>query len=130
MPERVKVTGGMYRGKVPPGSVYVGRAMPGLRQSPFANPWCVRQAVHSLDGTSDGWVVSNHRNRGLRVGAMYASRSEAVAFAVEAFRTHIAVSPDLRERAVAELAGRDLACWCNPGDPCHADVLLEVANGH
>lgn len=27
-----------------------------------------------------------------------------------------------------ELAGRDLACWCKPGDPCHADVLLEVAN--
>jgi hypothetical protein len=27
----------------------------------------------------------------------------------------------------AELAGRDLACWCPPG-PCHADVLLEVAN--
>lgn len=28
-----------------------------------------------------------------------------------------------------ELAGRDLACWCKPGDPCHGDVLLELANG-
>lgn len=27
----------------------------------------------------------------------------------------------------AELAGRNLACWCGQG-PCHADVLLEVAN--
>lgn len=27
-----------------------------------------------------------------------------------------------------ELAGKDLACWCHPGDPCHADVLLEIAN--
>ena len=33
-----------------------------------------------------------------------------------------------------ELAGRDLACWCPLVDadgtpvPCHADVLLEVAN--
>lgn len=27
-----------------------------------------------------------------------------------------------------ELAGRDLACWCPHGQPCHADVLLEVAN--
>jgi hypothetical protein len=26
-----------------------------------------------------------------------------------------------------ELAGRDLACWCAPGSPCHADVLLEIA---
>ncbi len=29
----------------------------------------------------------------------------------------------------AELRGKDLACWCPPGMPCHADVLLELANG-
>jgi hypothetical protein len=28
-----------------------------------------------------------------------------------------------------ELAGRDLACWCDLDQPCHADVLLELANG-
>lgn len=27
-----------------------------------------------------------------------------------------------------ELRGRDLACWCPLDQPCHADVLLEVAN--
>ena len=27
-----------------------------------------------------------------------------------------------------ELAGKNLACWCKPGAPCHADVLLEIAN--
>lgn len=26
------------------------------------------------------------------------------------------------------LAGKDLCCWCKPGDACHADVLLEIAN--
>ena len=26
------------------------------------------------------------------------------------------------------LAGHDLACWCRPDLPCHADVLLEIAN--
>lgn len=26
------------------------------------------------------------------------------------------------------LKGKDLACWCAPGAPCHADVLLRVAN--
>lgn len=26
------------------------------------------------------------------------------------------------------LAGRDLVCWCPPDVPCHADVLLELAN--
>ncbi|WP_421759102.1 DUF4326 domain-containing protein [Devosia sp.] len=28
-----------------------------------------------------------------------------------------------------ELAGHNLACWCKPGTPCHADVLIEIANG-
>lgn len=27
------------------------------------------------------------------------------------------------------LRGKSLACWCAPGAPCHADVLLELANG-
>jgi hypothetical protein len=27
-----------------------------------------------------------------------------------------------------DLAGKDLACWCPLGQPCHADVLLELAN--
>lgn len=28
----------------------------------------------------------------------------------------------------AELAGKDLMCWCPLDAPCHADVLLELAN--
>jgi hypothetical protein len=27
-----------------------------------------------------------------------------------------------------ELRGKNLACWCKLGEPCHADVLLEKAN--
>ena len=27
------------------------------------------------------------------------------------------------------LKGRNLACWCPPGGPCHGDVLLRVVNG-
>ena len=26
------------------------------------------------------------------------------------------------------LAGRDLACWCPANGPCHADLLLTIAN--
>jgi hypothetical protein len=28
----------------------------------------------------------------------------------------------------AELSGHNLACWCRPGTPCHADVLISIAN--
>jgi len=33
------------------------------------------------------------------------------------------------EQARAERRGKNLACWRAPGKPCHADVLLEIANG-
>jgi hypothetical protein len=33
------------------------------------------------------------------------------------------------ERLRADLRGKNLACWCQIGSPCHADVLLEIANG-
>lgn len=37
--------------------------------------------------------------------------------------------PDFaREAYRKELAGKNLMCWCKIGDPCHADVLLELAN--
>jgi hypothetical protein len=29
---------------------------------------------------------------------------------------------------IPELRGKDLACWCPLDQPCHADVLLEIAN--
>ena len=30
--------------------------------------------------------------------------------------------------ALPELRGHDLACWCPLDQPCHADVLLDLAN--
>jgi len=29
---------------------------------------------------------------------------------------------------IRELRGKNLACWCPLGKPCHADVLIELAN--
>ena len=29
---------------------------------------------------------------------------------------------------ISEIIGKDLACWCAIDEPCHADVLLEIAN--
>lgn len=38
----------------------------------------------------------------------------------------LAEQPDLLS-TIAELRGKDLVCWCSP-EPCHADILLELAN--
>jgi hypothetical protein len=48
------------------------------------------------------------------------------ALAVELYRQRFV--HDAREIREA-LAGRDLACWCPLDKPCHADALLEIANG-
>lgn len=32
------------------------------------------------------------------------------------------------KRRLPELRGKNLACWCPLDSPCHADVLLELAN--
>lgn len=37
--------------------------------------------------------------------------------------------PPSRADIRAELRGHNLACWCRPGTPCHANVLIEMANG-
>ncbi len=36
--------------------------------------------------------------------------------------------PEIAVRAKQELRGKDLCCWCPLDQPCHADVLLEIAN--
>jgi hypothetical protein len=40
-----------------------------------------------------------------------------------------AVEPPATETLRAALAGRNLACWCALNGPCHADLLLALANG-
>ncbi len=63
-------------------------------------------------------------------------RAEVVGadLAVRLFRRdleHGGFGPLHRRIGIADLIllrGRDLACWCKPGAPCHADVLLELAN--
>ena len=40
----------------------------------------------------------------------------------------IAETPPTLEDIRAQLGGKNLACWCALGAPCHADVLLRLAN--
>jgi hypothetical protein len=47
-PRRVRVQGDLYHGQVPEDAVYVGRQAPGLRRSPFANPYSIKE--HGREG--------------------------------------------------------------------------------
>lgn len=36
--------------------------------------------------------------------------------------------PPTRDKIRSALAGKNLACWCREGSPCHVDTLLRLAN--
>jgi hypothetical protein len=63
------------------------------------------------------------------------TKRSADANAAAQYPAYLSTRPDLIEQARAQLAGRDLACWCPLVDedgsrlPCHADVLLRIADG-
>lgn len=75
--------------------------------------------VFMCTGGLSGPTMSKHR-----------TRERAIEAAVTHHRNHI-LAPEgelLRRQIVAELRGKNLGCWCKPEDPCHTDVLREVAN--
>lgn len=43
-------------------------------------------------------------------------------------RDHMAARRSALLLALPQLSARPLACWCPPGAPCHADMLLRFAN--
>ena len=49
---------------------------------------------------------------------------------VESFRRFVCedASDAWKGRVRIDLRGKNLACWCPLDQPCHADVLLELAN--
>lgn len=117
MPKRIqrKRTKGW---KMPEGVVYVGRP------SKWGNPydWSKypsRRAGYSIDG---GYYVK------------YFSEKSRRSWAVVDFENQYCRGdgPSLgylsREEIRRDLAGKDLACWCALDQPCHADVLLRIAN--
>ena len=47
--------------------------------------------------------------------------------AVDWYRKYLQHYPP-KESDLQEIRGKTLMCWCKEGTPCHADVLLEIAN--
>lgn len=39
-------------------------------------------------------------------------------------------SKRFRDFVVKKLKGKNLACWCSLDKPCHADILLKIANNN
>lgn len=111
MPERIqrKRSKGW---KMPPNTVYVGR--PG----PFGNPFYIGQ-----DGTHEECVELHRR---WLCGEL--SSEEIRERFVPPNAEWLIWMRRTRLDFVRTLKGKNVACWCAPDRPCHADVLLEIAN--
>lgn len=87
--------------RMPAGAVYVGRP------TKWGNPYRIGHYPLTAQRAVDLY-------RRWLAGEQTGARRPPSAEFLEAIRT--------------ELRGRDLVCWCPLDRPCHADVLLELAN--
>jgi hypothetical protein len=99
---------------MPEGAVYVGR--PSLWGNPF-----------QLDRLSAHEYVVLHPD-GTEMPEGWGGLTHAAQYAVEMYREALRIFEPDEYDFWTPLIGRDLACWCPLDQPCHADVLLEVAN--
>lgn len=93
-----------FGGTLPEGTVFVG---PG---SGWANPFAMNEPAQiSEDGRVNTYLPKTPED------------------SVAVYRRYLA-EKGREDVARKHLAGKSLSCWCPQGKPCHADVLLEVAN--
>ena len=103
--------------RMPEGVIYVGRP------TKWGNPWQVG---------GDAQIVMRDTPKG-EVQRLSLVRMWP-ALVVSLYRLYIThasiydIGLDAKRLDLSELRGKDLACWCPLSSPCHADVLLELAN--
>lgn len=104
------------------------------RPSRWGNPFVVGAGEVSWSGESLGAGAGSYDPTDVRLCDLTIHQGLTAAEAVALYRDDLEANLDdddpevgLRD-ALDELRGHDLACWCRLSDPCHADVLLELAN--
>ncbi len=108
--------------RMPEGAICVSRP------NKYGNPWTWRQIA-----PGGPWEVRNlsRDRRECLKRTEEAARDQCIAYFREActppFRA-LSGALDFDPHEIARLRGKSLACWCRLDQPCHADVLLELAN--
>lgn len=121
--------------RMPGSAVYVGRP------TVFGNPFevykteCGQWDVRDDNGVT--YLVSHdasHLTCQPRWTKVYAAQKAVHLYRADLVAWGRLTGSELLAEAVRDLRGKDLACWCPLEDergkrfPCHADVLLELAN--
>lgn len=108
--------------KMPPDTIVVDRA------TPFGNPFPISRGTQTTMGvTTPVYQIGTWDGPAMWFKD---TKQEAAKISVEAFRAWLTHAPQAQLLAKVKIAlrGKDLACWCPVDQPCHADVLLDLAN--
>lgn len=136
MPERIQRRR-LLGWRMPEGAIYVGR--PTIFGNPFRAYKCDCCGYWDVRDDNDVTYLVDHeycRQPHVRANpATWTTRDQAVRKSVQLYYDELTYwlggkmiwDPEFRA-AVEGLRGKDLVCWCSVGRPCHADVLLELAN--
>lgn len=100
--------------RMPTGAIYVGRP------TRWGNPYRIEKI--SSTGESRPAMYAVIGPDGIQVGEPFHYIQDAKIFALQCYEK-AAITWDL-----GDLRGKNLACWCPLDEPCHADVLLRLAN--
>jgi hypothetical protein len=116
--------------RLPEGGVYVGRP------TRWGNPFVVGDGPLSFHGYEHGGVGQYGTGAGqadMTIPDTGLSAAMAVALYRDVLEDIVDHPQDDIDReirmALLDLRGQALACWCPVDEPCHADVLLAIANG-
>lgn len=105
--------------KMPANTVYVGR------QTKWGNPFKVKRC-------GELWCVEYAEKDGqILFRLTWDTKDSAIKSCLRLYYKYIKNSGGAKvvhEIARIELRGKNLACWCPLDLPCHADVLLKIAN--
>lgn len=124
--------------RMPPGAIYVGR--PSKWGNPFnfrASEYCWIALSYGCRGDLRGRVEASVRAFRQWIDPGFGRRSilHEEQIKMGCGDQWIDLGPKIEageaptiDDICRELRGHDLACWCRLDQPCHADVLLELAN--
>lgn len=110
-PRRVQRT---RRERLPENTAYVGRP------TRWGNPFRVMRL------NNNRWAIFD--DTGDQLSTSFTNQRDANSLAVEWFAKYARYKIGLDPTWLDSLRGKNLACWCPLDMPCHADMLLELAN--
>lgn len=119
--------------RMPPNTVRV------CRPGPFGNPWVIGQPgrlqacnvawnVLGMDALDAVITFRDWLERDWIIGPSLPDPYFLKERGMTAIRASLTHKRQVILNRLPELRGKNLACWCKPGSPCHADVLLDLAN--